>query len=30
WDNALTIFERMFERALDNKLQRWINQQFGR
>ncbi|KLV22748.1 HK97 gp10 family phage protein [Bacillus safensis] len=30
WDNALTIFERMFERALDNRLQRWINQQFGR
>ncbi|MEK4704956.1 HK97 gp10 family phage protein [Bacillus sp. FSL H8-0512] len=30
WDNALTIFERMFERALDNRIQRWINQQFGR
>lgn len=30
WDNALSIFEQMFEHSLDRKLQQWIDQQFGR
>ncbi|MBU8575996.1 HK97 gp10 family phage protein [Bacillus pumilus] len=30
WDNAISIFEQMFEQSLDRKLQQWIDQQFGR
>ncbi|MES9786508.1 HK97 gp10 family phage protein [Bacillus pumilus] len=30
WDNALAIFEQMFEQSLDRKLQQWIDEQFGR
>ncbi|WP_321999372.1 HK97 gp10 family phage protein [Bacillus pumilus] len=30
WDNALAIFEQMFEHSLDRKLQQWIDEQFGR
>ncbi|QLI78737.1 HK97 gp10 family phage protein [Bacillus pumilus] len=30
WDNALSIFEQMFEHSLERKLQQWIDQQFGR
>ncbi|MCY7816919.1 HK97 gp10 family phage protein [Bacillus haynesii] len=26
WDNALAIFERMFERSLDRKLQEWLDE----
>ena len=30
WDNAISIFEQMFEQSLDRKLQQWIDEQFGR
>jgi len=26
WDNALAIFERMFEKSLDRKLQEWLDE----
>lgn len=26
WDNAVAIFERMFERSLDRKLQEWLDE----
>ncbi|WP_368655143.1 HK97 gp10 family phage protein [Ornithinibacillus sp. 4-3] len=28
WDNALAIFDRMFEKALDRKLQEWLDSLF--
>lgn len=28
WDNALAIFDTMFERALDRKLQEWLDANF--
>lgn len=28
WDNALAIFEKMFERSLDKKLQDWMDSEF--
>ncbi|WP_212973176.1 HK97 gp10 family phage protein [Bacillus sp. J14TS2] len=28
WDNALTIFERVFEKGLDKKLQEWLDTAF--
>lgn len=29
WDTALAIFERMFAKALDRRLQEWLDKQFG-
>ncbi|WEZ00673.1 HK97 gp10 family phage protein [Bacillus subtilis] len=28
WDNAMAIFELMFERSLERKLQQWIDEEF--
>jgi Bacteriophage HK97-gp10, putative tail-component len=28
WDNALAIFEKMFEKSLDKLLQRWLDESF--
>lgn len=28
WDNALAIFNKMFERSLDKKLQKWLDEFF--
>lgn len=28
WDNALAIYEKIFEKSLDNLLQRWIDSEF--
>ncbi|NRF44454.1 HK97 gp10 family phage protein [Bacillus subtilis] len=28
WDNAMTIFQLMFERSLERKLQQWIDEEF--
>ncbi|MFP7170774.1 HK97 gp10 family phage protein [Terribacillus sp. 7520-G] len=30
WDNALRIFELMFEKSLEKKLQQWMDKNFGR
>lgn len=28
WDNAMAIFEKMFEKSLDNKFQEWLDEYF--